>query len=147
MRSVERLRHPAPSSVLWRRTREGALLGAVFGAILLTVGLASAALAVAFGARVSGDGWRDLLLAGAYVAAFALAGGLAGALSPVRRTWWGALLIGYVCAGVVAAALGGIALALDRSLDLGFYVSYVGFIMLAFGTLAAYHIRKSQGES
>ena len=101
-----------------------------------------AVLALALGAEVTADGLRDLPLAGLYVAAFALAGGIAGALWPLRRTWWGALLIGYISAGIVCAACGVIVMQIDHRRDGKDYVIVVSIMTAVYGTVAAYHFRK-----
>ena len=119
------------------------MLGGAFGAVLLAAGLGRAVLAMALGTNVSAIGRRDLLLAGLYATAFALAGGAAGALWPLRRRWWGALLVGYIWAAIVGAACGVIGMQMDGSRNMTFYGIFVAGFTAVFGTLAAYQFRKA----
>ena len=119
------------------------MLGGAFGAVLLAAGLGRAVLAMALGASVSVIDRRDLLWAGLYVAGFALAGGAAGALWPLRRRWWGALLVGYIWAAIVGAACGVIGMQMDGSRDMTVYGIFVAGVTVIFGTLAAYQFRKA----
>ena len=108
-------------------------------------GLGRALIAAAVGARVTAEGPRDLLLGGLYLAGFVLAGGAAGAFWPLRRNWLGALLIGFIWAGIVGAVCGAIGVEIVGHRDARDYIIFVVGFMVVFGTVAAYQFRKVKG--
>jgi hypothetical protein len=111
-------RKPSGSgSALWDRIRTGAFGGAVFGGLLLGVGLIRTVVALVAGGEVSTSPVRDLALASLYVAGFAFAGGSIGALWPLRTTLLGAYALGYLGAGIVSAVCGIIVMQIEGDDD------------------------------
>src|SRR5690242_11373332 len=96
------------------------------GVILIAVGLIRAAFALLAGHSVSTEGARDLIGAALYVGGFAAAGGVLGALWPLRRSFLGRFLLGYLGAGLVSAVCGVIVMQLENDHDPMAYLFVVG---------------------
>lgn len=118
-------------------------MGAACGASLLVVGLLRAGVAVVMsGTHVTNDGRNYLGLAALYVSSFGTAGGVLGALWPLRRSRIGAYLLGYIGAAIVCSVCGIIVMTMEHENDAMEFVFVVGIGTLIFGTVAGYRIRR-----
>jgi hypothetical protein len=98
-------------------------------------------IAILAGRRL-GFGAREVVLLVPIVGlSFALAGAVAGALWPWRRTWRGALVLGYAAAGILYASV--------MLIVVGWFSRWgpaerfaFGFATIAMGTCFAYLARK-----
>ena len=125
------------------RIRAGAKYGGVIGIALVAVGVARAAIAVLLGMDLGINPGRDVVALLVYVAAFTLAGAVSGGLWPLRRTWPGAIVVGYLAGFIVCAACGLIVMELVQSRDRGAYVSMVEIMTAIFGTVAVIMVHES----
>ena len=119
----------------------GLLFGVILGLFGLGVGAVRAGGALSGGATLSGLTEDDVALSLLFVAAFGLAGALLGALWPLRRWSLGALLLGYLGAGIVFSTLG---LFMLRGADREYFVRVTGICTLFFGTISGLMIRDSR---
>lgn len=136
-------KHLQPASGIWERVRSGALGGAVMGGLMLGVGLIRALVVLLSGGSVSTSPLRDLALGLLYVVGFATAGGVLGALWPLRVTRFGAYLLGYIAAGIFCGVCGIIVMRLENDSDPVKFAVITGIMTLVFGTVAGYHIRRA----
>ena len=135
---------PVPTSA-FARARQGALGGGVIGLCFLGIGALRALGALPSLLGHSHGPWADasppewkigLLFAAIYCGAFALAGAALGAFWPMRRHFWGSVLLGYLSAGIVCISIG-VMLWLDRPKDLQAIRFSTAIVTLIFGTLSA----------
>jgi hypothetical protein len=134
-------RHAA--SPLWSRVRSGAFFGAVFGTLMIGVGVARALIVLLFAGGVGISPLRDLGFGLFYVTGFAVAGAMLGALWPLRATRVGAYALGYLGASIVCTVCGVIVMQLEHSRDPRAFAFVVGILTLTFGTAAGHQIRSA----
>ena len=125
------------------RIRAGAKYGGVIGIALVAVGVARAAIAALLGMDLGISPGRDVVALLVYVAAFTLAGAVTGGLWPLRRSWPGAIVVGYLAGFIVCAASGLIVMELVQSRDRGVYLSMVEIMTAIFGTVAVIMVHES----
>src|SRR5689334_6814948 len=138
------IRTDSPNPTFVTRMRRGAGVGASFGVAFAAIGLLRIIVVLLSGGHVAAAGIRDLGLLAFYVAGFALAGAVVGPLWPLRRTWPGAFLVGYVGAAIVSAVCGVIVMETNDQPEWMLYPIVVGIMTLVFGTLAAIKFRREQ---
>ncbi len=134
--------HDVPSTYRGRATK-GALIGGCFGALLLGVGVIRIVVAL-----LSGTPLREslpefnsaLAFAVIYCGGFAAAGATLGALWPLRRRLPGALLLGYVGAGIVSTCVGLLIREGQSPKEFRTLAITVVIMTLAFGTVVGYQI-------
>jgi hypothetical protein len=125
------------------RAALGAMFGGLLGVFLLGIGAIRLIIALVSGAPISDDGYgvnQVLTLLTVYCGSFAVAGAAMAALWPLRESWLGSYLLGYLGAGIVSVILGRLIMWLEHDHDLWTFVITACIMTVVFGTFAGYKI-------
>ncbi len=134
------------SSSTTSRILQGAVGGAIFGALLLGVGVVRFVIWLAAGHSVEEPATEEIVqlivLGLFYCAGFSAAGAALGWLWPLRHRRLGSYGLGYLGAAIVSAACAAIVMLMEKDLDLVKYAVVAAIMTLVFGTVAGYQIRR-----
>lgn len=133
------------TTIAAERAALGAIGGALMGLLLLGVGAVRLVIALLTGRSINDPGYdisQVLTFVLIYCGGFAAAGATLAALWPLRKSGWGAYLLGYLGAGIVSVVLGRVVMWVEHDHDRDKFLLTAGILTVVFGTVAGYKIRR-----